>query len=761
MELTMQSKTKEISSQLSGAEPTLVERTKMLTGADYWSTAALNQRDVRPVRMSDGPHGLRIQNDDNPDHLGLGRSDISTCFPPAVTLAASWDEMLIVEIGSALGAEARARGVGLILGPGMNLKRSPLCGRNFEYFSEDPLLTGKLAAAMIKGIQSQGVGSCIKHFAVNNQETERLRVSAEIDERTLREVYLRGFEIAIEQANPWAVMSAYNKVNGTYASENEWLLTKVLRDEWRYDGVVVSDWGGVNDPVAALRGGLDVRMPGKPEDTKVLDAIRAGHLEEELVERAISRVHRLDMRTRSIFLDPGSVDFGAHHALVRRAARESAVLLKNDQAILPLDLSREHSIAVIGSLATQPRYQGVGSSVVNCPPVLDVFSSLSKRASTATQVHFAPGYIDDEHVDPILIEQAAALAKSSDVTLLIVGLPSHYEAEGSDRHHIDLPTAHLALIEAVGKVASNVVVGLVNGSVVRTAPWAHYASSIVEFWLTGQAHGEAIADVLDGTVNPSGKLPETVPARLEDTPSYLNFPGDSHQVHYGEGIFVGYRYFDARQMSVDYPFGHGLSYTSFDYSNLVSHVHDACDEIALTLTLNLRNCGKRNGAEVVQLYIQDHGQSIQVPKRELRAFAKVPLIAGETKQITLQVPRKHLEHFYPGESCWAFVGGDLTLHVGSSSRDIRLNERLFVPGTPLTTKLNIWATFREWLDDPTFGPQLQQLIDDGGGIKGRVGDLLSDEASRHSIMSAPLKMLLEFPAFPVTEGQAVALLADS
>ena len=737
--------------------PLLAEKALLTTGADYWSTRAVAGLGLRAIRTADGPHGLRVQDDDNPDHLGLGRSRPATCFPPAVTLASSWDPELVRSIGAALGSEARAQGVDVVLGPGMEIKRSPLCGRNFEYYSEDPLLTGRLASAMVEGIQSRGVAACLKHFAANTQETDRLRVSADADERTLREIYLRAFEMAVRASRPWAVMCAYNRINGVFASQNRWLLTDVLRTEWGYDGCVVSDWGAVHDPVAAVAAGLDLRMPGRPDDPRVRDAVASGDLDEAVLDVVADRLRRLADRTAHTGPAP-VIDADAHHRLARRAAAESAVLLHNAGGLLPLDPARVGSVALIGEFARSPRYQGAGSSAVNPTRVVTALEVLRSRLGAATRVEFAPGFVLDPAADAGgLVDAAVSLARSSDVVLLFLGLPPSYEAEGRDRTTIELPAEQVTLLRAVAAVNPRVVVALSNGSAVTTAGWRDAVAGIVEFWLTGQANGDSVADVLLGDVNPSGKLAETVPVRLEDTSSYLDFPGELGHVRFSEGIHVGYRWFDARRIDVDYPFGHGLSYTTFAYSDLEVTVQDLDDPIAVTVSATLTNTGGRDGAEVLQVYVGDRSGVLQMPERELRAFAKVPLAAGASHRTTLAVSRADLEHFHP-DAGWVFAGGPMEVSVGSSSRDLRLRLTVDVPGRPVQVPLTVWSPLRDWLANPVTGPALRTLIDERGGIKGRMGDLLNDPVGQHSTLAFPLVGIAEFPGFPVSREEAEDLL---
>jgi beta-glucosidase len=730
----------------------------LTTGADYWTTNPLPEIGLRALRLADGPHGLRVQDDENPDHLGIGRSEKATCFPPAVTLASSWDPALVQEVGSALGREARSKGVDMVLGPGMNIKRSPLCGRNFEYLSEDPFFTGTMAAAMIRGIQSEGVAACVKHFAVNNQETDRLRVSADVAPRALREIYLRGFEIAVRDANPWGVMASYNRINGVFASENAWLLTSVLRDEWGYDGVVVSDWGAVHDPVAALRAGLDLRMPGRLEDPRIGEAATAGEIDREL-ERTAMRLKLLAERTGRNAADPDGVDLDAHHRLTRRAAAESAVLLKNEQATLPLEPGAMGSLAVIGELARSPRYQGAGSSAVNPVRVVSALDALKERSEWSPK--FEPGYRLDGIHDENLVTAAVTAAAAAETVVLFLGLPPEFESEGRDRKDISLPANQVALLDRLAAVNGRIVVVLSNGSVVTTAGWRENAVSIVEFWLTGQAHGDSVADVLFGDVNPSGKLAETIPVRLEDTPSFLDFPGEGGHVLYGEGIFVGYRYFDARNMPVDYPFGHGLSYTTFEYSDLTVSGREADSPIAIIVSVRVKNTGACAGAEVVQVYVGGIQESPSTPVRELKAFRKVHLEPGESAMLTFELSREELGHYSTAMDQWIYDGGPSTVYVGASSRDLRLSAPVDVPAHRVARPLTVWSTFGEWQNDPEAHARLARLIENRGGIRGRMADLLEDETGRASVLSFPLRALMEFPGFPVELDDVDLLISGS
>jgi beta-glucosidase len=555
-------------------ELTLEEKAALVSGSGFWHTRAIGRVDLPSIMVADGPHGLRKQPGPG-DHVGAGRSVPATCFPTAAALGSSWDVDLVREVGEAIATEARAQGVSVVLGPGINIKRSPLCGRNFEYLSEDPVISGVIGAALVSGIQSRGVGTSLKHFAVNNQETDRLRVSAVVDERTLREIYLAGFERVVRDAGPWTVMCSYNRINGVYASQDRWLLTDLLRGEWGFDGLVMSDWGAVDDPVAAVAAGLDLEMPSSKGASarRIVAAVRAADLDEAVLDTAIGRLvgllerALLERALPEVDADespaPPGFDADAHHALARRAAAEGVVLLKNDGDLLPLDPGP----AACGDrrVRPRPRYQGAGSSKVNPTRVDDALTELRTAVGEAALVTFAPGFgVDDPDVDDAaLLAEAVEAARGADTVLVFLGLPASEESEGFDRTHIDLPATQLAVLDAVAAVNPRVVVVLANGGVVAVHGWERRAPAILEAWLGGQAGGGGVVDVLLGTVNPAGRLTETIPRRLADTPAHLHFPGEERQVHYGEGVFVGYRHHDAVDGEVSYPFGHGLSYTTF------------------------------------------------------------------------------------------------------------------------------------------------------------------------------------------------------
>ncbi|TQM36489.1 glycoside hydrolase family 3 C-terminal domain-containing protein [Pseudonocardia cypriaca] len=724
----------------------LEEKASLCSGADFWNTKAVERAGVPAVMLTDGPHGLRKQAT-SADHVGLTDSVPATCFPPAVALGSSFDADLVERIGRALGAESRTEHVAVLLGPGINIKRSPLCGRNFEYLSEDPLLSGLLGAALVRGIQSAGVGACVKHFAANNQETDRARVSAEVDERTLREIYLAGFERVVTEAMPWMVMCSYNKVNGTYASQHPWLLTDVLRTEWGFDGVVVSDWGAVNDRVAALRAGLDLQMPatgGHVTDAEIVAAVRAGDLDEAVLDRAVERILTLLARSLPAVREGGAFDVAAHHALAREAAADCAVLLKNDPVdgvpLLPLDPAA--TVAVIGEFARTPRYQGAGSSQVNPTRLDDAWTAIRELAGD--RAVFAPGFgLEDSANDEALRAEAVEAARGADVAVLFLGLPASHESEGFDRRHILLPAAQTALLAAVAEVNPRVVVVLANGSTVQVSDWAHHAAAILEGWLLGQAGGGAIADLLAGRTNPSGRLAETVPLRLQDNPSYLNFPGELGVVRYGEGVFVGYRGFDAREQDVSYPFGHGLSYTTFGYSDL----DVTLDEEGGTVSVTVANTGSRAGKEVVQVYVAPPASAVARPVRELRAFAKVALEPGESRRVALTLTRRDLSYFDPRQRRWVVEAGEYAVAVGASSRDLRLTTTVTVTSPEPVAPLAEDASLEEWLAHPVGSRLLAERLADA------VPNLLTDPEMRQVVGNFPLARLATFPGAPMTPAE--------
>ncbi len=722
---------------ITASDLTLEEKASLTSGASFWYTKPIDRVGIPAIMMTDGPHGLRKQREGG-DHLGMGDSVPATCFPPAVGLGSSWDVDLIERVGAALGVESAIEKVGGLLGPGINIKRSPLCGRNFEYFSEDPIVSGVLGAAIVRGIQSQGVGASLKHFAANNQETDRMRVSADVDPRPLREIYLRAFERVVKDAQPWTVMCSYNKINGVYASEDPWLLTRVLREDWGFEGLVVSDWGAVNDRVVGLPAGLDLEMPSSNgvTDRQLVAAVESGALDEAAVDVAAQRVLDLIAKTQAgAGSIAGPLDVDAHHALAREAAGRAMVLLKNDDDLLPL--APEKSVALIGAFIDRPRFQGAGSSMVNPTRVDDVAREIVAKAGE-DHVSQAPGFSIAVDPDPAEVEslRAAAvdLAARNDVAVLFLGLPARLESEGYDRDDIDLPADQLALLDAVLAVTPNVVVVLANGGVVAL-PFADRVPAILEGWLLGQAGGGAIADVLYGDVNPSGKLTETIPVRLSDTPAALDFPGEFGHVRYGEGLFVGYRWYDARGLEVAFPFGHGLSYTTFAYGDATATVGANGDiEVVAAVT----NTGDVAGREVVQVYTSLAGGHVQRPARELKAFASVELQPGETRSVTLTVRREDLAYWDTRVDRWVVEGGVYAVAVAASSRDIRSSASVTVSGDEVAVPLSRESSMGEVMAHPIAGPIVQAAVAQMmAGMEG-VADIMPEGVD-------PTAMMASFP----------------
>ncbi|WP_315093128.1 glycoside hydrolase family 3 C-terminal domain-containing protein [uncultured Cellulomonas sp.] len=714
------------------AQLTLEEKASLTSGSDFWHTQGVQRAGVPAVMVTDGPHGLRKQPEEA-DHLGLGNSVPATCFPTAAALGSSWDVGLVTRVGEALGRETRANDVAVLLGPGVNIKRTPLCGRNFEYVSEDPVVAGELGTAIVRGIQSQGVGTSLKHFAANNQESDRMRVSAEVDERTLREIYLPAFERVVKNAQPWTVMCAYNKVNGTYASENHWLLTEVLRDEWAFEGLVVSDWGAVHDRVPALAAGLDLQMPaaGPRPDEEVVAAVRDGSLDEAVLDVAARRV--LDLIAKAL---PGieaddSFDVDAHHELAREAAAAGSVLLKNEGGLLPL--ASTEGVAVIGEFARTPRYQGAGSSQVN-PTRLDAPLDALRAVG---EVAFAAGFTiagGPAGDDAALQAEAVSVARTASTVVAFLGLPGPDESEGYDRPRLGLPDNQVALLRAVAEVNPRVVVVLANGSAVSMTDWRDLAPAILETWLGGQAGGSAVADLLLGVRSPSGRLTETIPHRIEDTPAFGSFPGEAGVVRYGEGVLVGYRWYDTRAMDVAYPFGHGLSYTTFGYSDVTA----TAEGTDVTVTATITNTGSAAGAEVVQVYVRDPQASVLRPTRELKAFTKVALEPGESRAVSFTLGARDLSYWHPGLHRWVVEGGQFVIEVGASSRDLRGSVSLEIEGEPLWGELTPMSTIEEWLAHPVGGPLLQAALvppTDMGPL---------DETMEAMIQQMPAKVIADF-----------------
>ncbi|WP_339239491.1 glycoside hydrolase family 3 C-terminal domain-containing protein [Paenibacillus sp. FSL R5-0517] len=732
---------------------TLEEKAGMCSGLDFWHLKGVERLGIPSIMVTDGPHGLRKQ-DGSADHLGLTSSVPATCFPSAAGLASSWDKDLARQVGVALGEECQAEDVAVLLGPGVNIKRSPLGGRNFEYFSEDPLLSTQMATGHIQGVQSQGVGTSLKHFAVNNQEERRMSIDAVVDERTLREIYLASFEGAVKDGQPWTVMCSYNKVNGTYAGENEWLLTDILKDEWGHEGLVVSDWGAVNERADALAAGLELEMPtsGGIGERKVIDAVESGQLPLDKLDRAVERLLTLIFNAVDQKKEGATYNKDEHHQLARKVAAESMVLLKNEEGLLPL--GREGKVALIGAFARKPRFQGGGSSHINPTKVDDIVEEMTRVAGEGVTFSYAPGYrIEADDVDETLMHEAVQAAQSADTAVVFVGLPDRYESEGYDRSHLRLPDNHIRLIEEIAKVQSRVVVVLSNGSPVEM-PWLPKVQAVLEAYLGGQAVGGAIADLLYGEVNPSGKLAETFPAKLSHNPSYLNFPGEGDRVDYREGIFVGYRYYDKKELEPLFPFGYGLSYTTFEYADLKVDRTELTDQDEVNVQVRVTNTGDRAGKEIVQLYVSDVESTVIRPVKELKAFAKVALEPGESKVVSFTLNKRSFAYYNVDMKDWHVETGEFEIQVGSSSRDIHVQTRVNVESTatflPTYTRN---STLGDIQRDPAHKKLLEQALQQFQEASGFGGEDAGDHADMMDAMMKymPLRALVAFSGGAMTE----------
>lgn len=676
-------------------ELTLEEKASLCSGADFWHTKAIDRLNIPAAMVSDGPHGIRKQ-ESLADHMGVAESIKAIGFPTASAMACSFDRDLLHKVGDALGEECVAEDLAVLLGPGINMKRSPICGRNFEYYSEDPVVAGELGAAFVNGVQEHGVGTSLKHFAANNQEWRRMSISAEIDERTLREIYLAAFETVVKKAQPWTIMCSYNRINGVYSCENDWLLNKVLRDEWGFEGLVMTDWGAMDERVPSLKAGLDLEMPDCHGETDklIVKAVQSGELEESVLDTAVERILTMVDKylTARKDIDPASMvhplpssvergyDVAAHHALARTTAEQSAVLLKNED-ILPLQ--KDKKIAFIGEFAKVPRIQGGGSSHINNTWIESALDAAGDSVSYAQGFH-----IDEETTDETLLQEAITLAKESDVAVIFAGLPDSFESEGFDRTHLNMPANQNELIARISEVQPNVVVVLHSGSPIAM-PWLDKVAGVLQMYLAGQASGGAAVNLLFGDATPCGKLAETFPLHLEDNPSYLNFPGNREKVCYQEGVFIGYRYYDKKKMDVLFPFGYGLSYTDFTYSNMKVTVNgknaadvDVIKETdEIVVSADITNTGNCDGAEIVQLYIKNPVVYEIRPEKELRDFAKVFLKAGETKTVTFTLNARAFSYYETRIHDWYAESGDYEILLASSSRDIRLQDTVSITGS--------------------------------------------------------------------------------
>lgn len=739
---------------------TLEEKAGLCSGLDFWHTKPVERLGVPAVMVSDGPHGLRKQ-DEEADHLGINDSIKAVCMPAACATAASFDRELIGHMGEAIGDSCQHEKLSVVLGPAVNIKRSPLCGRNFEYFSEDPYLAGEMSASYINGVQSRNVGTSIKHFAANNQEHRRMSSSSNVDERTLREIYFPAFEISVKKAQPWTVMCSYNRLNGTYASEHPWLLTDVLRKEWGFEGYVMSDWGAVSDRVAGVAAGLDLEMPasGGINDKKIVEAVRAGKLDEALVDQAVERILTINYRYLDNAKPETPWDQEADHQLSAQIAAECMVLLKNE-GVLPL--SKEDDVAFIGEFARKPRFQGGGSSHINC------FKTTSAmEAVDGLKVTYAQGYsVEKDEATDEMIAEAVAAAKAAKAAVVFAGLPDAYESEGYDRTHMAMPACQNKLIEAVAAANPNTIVVLHNGSPVEM-PWLSQVKGVLEAYLGGQAVGQAVVKVLFGDVNPSGHLPETFPVKLSDNPSYLYYGGEGNEADYREGIFVGYRYYDKKDMEVLFPFGYGLSYTTFACSDLRLSASEITDQETLTATVTVTNTGSCAGKTVVQLYVGDKESTVLRPVRELKGFEKVELAPGESKEISFELDKRAFAYWNTELGDWHVETGEFTVEVGQSSRDIEVCGTVTVNSTVALKKhYTVDSIYMDILADSKAAQVVKPMLDEmkkafssgSDDSTDAAKEAVSEEMNMAMIKYMPLRGAMSFGG-GISQEQMDAMLA--
>ena len=744
------------------AQMTLEEKAGLCSGLDFWHTKSVDRLGVESVMVSDGPHGLRKQ-DQEADHLGMNDSIKAVCMPAACATAASFDREQLYRVGQAIGDSCQHEKLGVVLGPAVNIKRSPLCGRNFEYFSEDPYLAGEMSAAFINGVQSRNVGTSIKHFAANNQEHRRMSSSSNADERTLREIYFPAFETAVKKAQPWTVMCSYNRINGVYASEDPWLLTRVLREDWGFEGYVVSDWGAVSDRVVGLKAGLDLEMPasGGVNDAKIVEAVRNGTLDEAVVDLAAERILRINYKYLDNARPETPWDMEAQHLLSAEVAADSMVLLKNE-GVLPLN--KKDTVAFIGEFAVKPRFQGGGSSHIN-----SFKTTSAMEAAEGLKVTYARGYsVAADSTTEEWIAEAVEAAKHAKVAVIFAGLPDSYESEGYDRTHMQLPACQNRLIEAVAAANPNTVVVLHNGSPVEM-PWIGHVKGVLEAYLGGQAVGLATVRVLFGEVNPSGRLPESFPKKLSDNPSYLYYGGEGDKADYREGIFVGYRYYDKKEMEVLFPFGYGLSYTTFAYSNLRLSAETISDTDTLTATVTVKNTGSRTGKTVVQLYVGDPESTVFRPVRELKDFAKVELQPGESRDITFTLDKRAFAYWNEEIHDWHVESGEFTIEVGQSSRNIECSASVNVMSTVKLPKHYTMDTiFMDLMADPEamevmqpmMGAIQRALTPGSEDVSAAAAEAITEEMNLAMMKYMPLRGALSFGGGSITREQIEDLLVQ-
>lgn len=712
---------------------TLEEKASLTSGGDAWHLQGVEAKGIPGYMITDGPHGLRKSNSATTGEVDLNNSVPATCFPPAAGLSSSWNPELIHQVGEAMAEECIQEKVAVILGPGVNIKRNPLGGRCFEYWSEDPYLAGHEAVGIVAGVQSKGVGTSLKHFAANSQETDRLRISANISQRALREIYFPAFEHIVKEAQPWTIMCAYNCINGVHAAQDRWLLTDVLRDEWGFQGIVMSDWGADHDRVASLNAGLNLEMPPSYTDDQIVYAARDGRIQPAQLDRMAQGMIDLVNKTRAAMsVENYRFDIEAHDEVAHQAAVESMVLLKNDDAILPV--AGDAKVAVIGEFARTPRYQGGGSSHITPTKMTSFLDALTERGA---DVAFAPGFtLDLEPADAKLEAEAVETAKNADVVLMFLGLPEAAESEGFDRETLDIPAKQVELLKAVAAENKNIVVVLSNGSVVSVAPWAGNAKGILESWLLGQAGGPALADVIFGKVSPSGKLAQTIPMDINDDPSMINWPGEEGHVDYGEGVFVGYRYYDTYDKAVDYPFGFGLSYATFAIDG-VNVAKTGANTAHVTATVT--NTSDVDAAETVQVYVAPGKAAVARPKHELKGFRKVFLKAGESAEITFDLDERAFAYWSEKFNDWHVEAGEYTVEVGTSSRDIAAVAVVTLDGDGKALPLDEWSTFGEWADDPVGSKIVASVYAEGEA--GNLPQLPDNDMMRMFLKSMPINSM--------------------
>ncbi|MCM1144696.1 MAG: glycoside hydrolase family 3 C-terminal domain-containing protein [Blautia sp.] len=734
-------------------EMTLEEKAGLCSGFDFWNTKAIERLGIPSVMMSDGPHGLRKQ-ENEADHLGMKESIKAVCFPAACATAASFDTALLEKMGETIGNECQAEKLSIILGPGVNIKRSPLCGRNFEYFSEDPYLTGKLASAFVRGVQKENIGTSLKHFAVNSQETNRMSVSSRLSERAFREIYLRGFEEVVKTAKPKTVMCSYNKINDVYASENKYLLNDILREEWGFEGYVVTDWGAIANRVKGLQAGVELEMPasGGLSDAKIVKAVQDGSLDEAILDRAVERMLKVLFSYVDNVNENAVFDREKDHAIAEDIAAECAVLLKND-GVLPL--KNTERILYVGEYAEIPRYQGGGSSHINVSKVTSALESANRKGRKITYLKGFSGS-EDKKYD---VEKVYEAAVSADKVVIFAGLPDSYETEGIDRTNMKMPAVQNEMISELAKRNPNTVVVLHNGSVIE-CPWADDVAGILEMYLGGQGVGEATDRILFGEVNPSGRLPETFPYRLQDNPSYLNFPGNGKNVNYAEDIYVGYRYYDAKEIPVRWAFGHGLSYTEFEYSNIQLSNLAMKDDETVTVSVDVENIGKVGGKETVQLYISDKTKSINREVKALRGFQKIFLAPGEKQSVSFQINAEDLAYYNEDIRDWYAASGEYEILIAHASDDIRLSAALqYENSVRLPLRVDMATTFKDLIEDDRSHDFANSIIAEGlkhSTIAKESESISSPEeiAMMTAMMEAmPIKSLVSFGVLTEEQGE--------